>query len=184
MGGWGSQAIFESSKNKVCGCSAAGGFLGDLRCAQRGGPARGSRGGCKSAALSGSSGGPLCWPQKRRFLGFALVTVGFLPLKSPHRRGFEAVLPWLKKDGLVRRCPQGLCGAPGVCVKGGPSRGPGRGGYSGALSGSSGGAPFLGQGWGRVGASNLPSLRLGCLVRGLIGWVSGVCWGFVGQNWH
>ena len=41
------------------------------------------------------------------------------------------------------------------------------------------------SGWGRagrVGASNLPSLRLGCLVRGLIGWVSGVCWGFVGQK--
>ena len=25
---------------------------------------------------------------------------------------------------------------------------------------------------------------LGCLVGGLLGWVSGVCWRFVGQNWH
>ena len=25
---------------------------------------------------------------------------------------------------------------------------------------------------------------LGCLARALFGWFSGVCWGFVGQNWH
>ena len=81
-----------------------------------------------------------------RFLG--LLGDPFVGLK---RGGFWGTRGWLgvssqwkrlKKDGLVRRCPQGLCGAPGVCVKGGPSRGPGRGGYSGALSGSSGGPLF------------------------------------------
>ena len=44
--------------------------------------------------------------------------------------------------------------------------------------------------WGRGGAGVAqvtfpPSgAGLGCLVPGLLGWVSGVCWGFVGQNWH
>ena len=84
-----------------------------------GGLPGGPRDGCNSAAVSGPSGGPLCWPKERRFLGCALVPVGFKhPERAPRTR-FAVVVP----QGAARGAWGVRPGGGGVGCQGAPERG-------------------------------------------------------------
>ena len=71
MGACGVQVAKKGPRNKLCGCAALEGLRGAPGVCAKGGPARGPEQGYRRGALVGPTGGPLCWPKKRTFLGCA-----------------------------------------------------------------------------------------------------------------
>jgi len=107
VGACGLPTAKKGPRNKFCGCAALEGLRGAPGVCAKGGTDRGPEQGYCRGALLGPTGGTLCWPKKRTFLGCAWLPVGFEWQKRGSKTRFAAATPSGAAGGHLGCAPSG-----------------------------------------------------------------------------